>query len=562
MNEADQNIMQSKPAQGFSVDRIWAIVRKRRWLIIIPFMIAMIAGITLAIRLPKVYQASTLIFIQPQKVPTSYIQSIVSTDISSRLDTISQQILSRTNLEKIIKEFDLFSKPDAARMYIEDKIEALRRQISVQVAKSSRRSEGPDSFTISFKGEDPVKVMRIVNTLGTFFINENLKTREAQALGTSDFLEEELGALRKHLEGLEEKIKTYREHYMGALPEQLETNLRVLDRLQMQMTSKQEALIDAKNRLISLEKQISEQAEQAAAESVAPAVSVSPDAAVVPGDDKTRLERMKLKLDSLLAKYTQKHPDVIRLSKEIKDLEDKLEREQAQAVAGAEPSATASDRPSGRAKTRPITEDQRLRLNERDELKAEINSLNLEISKTIDQSRLYQKRVEDTPKREQELLSLQRDYDNVKQTYDSLLSRKLEAQMAVNMEKKQKGEQFRIVDSARVPTKPIEPDMKKLFLISIVAGLGLGGGLIYLLEFLDTSFKRSDEVESYYGFPVLATIPALEKPGNKLLKRLNLVTSTFFVLLSGVLMAGFALLTLKGVDQVLVLVRKLIAYSS
>ena len=180
----------------------------------------------------------------------------------------------------------------------------------------------------------------------------------------------------------------------------------------------------------------------------------------------------------------------------------------------------------------------------------------MEIAKLIEQTRVYQKRVEDTPKREQELLSLRRDYTNVKETYDSLLSRKLEAQMAVNMEKKQKGEQFRILDPARLPTKPIEPDMRKLFLLAVAAGLGLGGGLIFLLEYMDTSFKGSDDIESYFDLPLLATIPFLDQQQRKFRQKLNVVFSTVFALLSVALLAGFAALTLSGVDQTLEVVRR------
>ena len=310
-----------KPSRALNVGTVFEIVLKRRWLVIVPFMLAMIAGIYLALVLPKVYQASTLILIQPQKVPTNYIQSVVSADINSRLDTISQQILSRTNLEKIIKQFNLYSDPVSQNMYVEDKIQQLRRQITVEVTRGSRRRpDAPDAFSISFKGKDPVKVMNITNTLGSFFIDENLKTREAQALGTSDFLEEELLSLRKHLETLEEKIKNYRERNMGALPEQLETNLRILDRLQTQISSKQEALIDAKNRLVGLEKQIADQEKLAAQSLEAKESGVLSDSA--------KLNQMQEQLLNLKAKYTDRHPDVIRLVKEIKELKAAIAADQ------------------------------------------------------------------------------------------------------------------------------------------------------------------------------------------------------------------------------------------
>ncbi|MEJ2452709.1 MAG: Wzz/FepE/Etk N-terminal domain-containing protein [Candidatus Thiodiazotropha sp.] len=185
---------------------------RRRWIILTPLCLALILGTVLALILPKRYQASTLILIEPQRVPQNYVQPIVSSEASDRINTLSQQIMSRTNLEKIISDFDLFSSPKQEDMYMEDKIESLRQCIEINVTRDRR---GADAFSISFKGGDPQKVMRVTNALATSFIDENLKVRESQALGTSDFLDSELKSMRQRLEQVEEKIKEYRKHYMG-----------------------------------------------------------------------------------------------------------------------------------------------------------------------------------------------------------------------------------------------------------------------------------------------------------------------------------------------------------
>jgi len=199
-----------------------------------------------------------------------------------------------------------------------------------------------------------------------------------------------------------------------------------------------------------------------------------------------------------------------------------------------------------------------MRLMEREELKIQIDSLETEIQKLEGQIQHYQRMVEDTPKREQELLSLNRDYQNIKDLYDSLLARKLESDISVNMEKKQKGEQFRILDSAKMPEKPTEPDMQKLFIMIIAAGLGLGGGIIFLLEYLDTSLRKPEEIEEMVGLPVLCTVPRLMHPKDRLKKRLNAVFSLLFVGVSLVLFAGFTVLTFKGVDKTLDFVRRFV----
>jgi capsular polysaccharide biosynthesis protein len=166
--------------------------------------------------------------------------------------------------------------------------------------------------------------------------------------------------------------------------------------------------------------------------------------------------------------------------------------------------------------------------------------------------------VEKTPKREQELLSLRRDYNNMQTAYNSLLNRKLEAEIAVNMEKKQKGEQFRIIDFATLPKKPVKPDMKRLFMLHLAVGLGVGAGLIFLLEYLNTSFKKPEDIESFLGVAVIATVPEIYQPKDKKWQRLDQALSIFFIMVSSTLFAGFAVLTFKGVDQTMELVNRFI----
>jgi uncharacterized protein involved in exopolysaccharide biosynthesis len=185
-----------KLAEGLKPKEIIEIIIKRRWYIIISFCLSMIAGIYLAFTLPKIYSAQTMILVQPQRVPDDYVKSVVSTDIDSRINTISQQILSYSNLEKIIEDFGLYTDPGSEDMFVEDKIGGLREGISVDLIRRGRRSD-VDAFSISFKGKDPEKVMKITNALSSYFIDENLRVREIQAVGTSDFLDEELSGYSK-----------------------------------------------------------------------------------------------------------------------------------------------------------------------------------------------------------------------------------------------------------------------------------------------------------------------------------------------------------------------------
>lgn len=527
--------------------QIIEIVRRRRWYLMVPFCLSLIVGIVLAVVSPKIYMASTMILVQPQKVPDEYVRSIVSTDIDSRINTISQQILSRSNIERIIQEFNLFSDDDQSNMFMEDKVELMRKWISVDLIREDRR--GPaDAFSISFKGRDPALVMRVTNALASYFIDENLRVREEQALGTSDFLDDELGDTRLRLEKQEEALKQYRARYMGGLPEQLQTNLRILEGLQLQLNIKNEALRYAKNNLLLLEKQI----EETAIQDGLGIESISAGGPEAKSENQIRLEQLETQLSELELNYTERHPDIIRLKKQIQDLKEKIAAETDDV--SKKPSA-----PLSRPGDRRLLMDERSRQQlERQDLKLQIAGLESEIQKTESQMLHYQRMVEDTPKREQELISLNRDYQNIKASYDSLLSRKLESDIAVNMEKKQKGEQFRILDPAKFPEKPSEPDMKKLFVMVLAAGLGLGAGLIFLLEYMDTSFRKPETVEAVLGVPVLCTIPQLYRARAVKLAWLNHVLFAISALVSLGLFLGFAVLTLKGVDKTLAFVRQFV----
>ncbi|MCG8552401.1 MAG: Wzz/FepE/Etk N-terminal domain-containing protein, partial [Desulfobacterales bacterium] len=247
MTDPFQSQTQIKP------DYIIDVLIRGRWFLIIPLCISLTLGLGMTLTANKTYEASTMILVQPQRVPTSYIKSVVSSSIGERISTISQQVLSRSNLEQIIDQFGLYE--DNTGMYQEDKIADLRKQIKVKIERSRGGSE---AFSISFAGSEPQRVMRIANTLASYFMDENLKVREAQAIGTSEFLDSELEKTKKRLEEKEQKLAAFRAKYLGGLPDELETNLRTLDRMQQQLTDKTTLLRETKNSIGILDSQISQ----------------------------------------------------------------------------------------------------------------------------------------------------------------------------------------------------------------------------------------------------------------------------------------------------------------
>jgi polysaccharide chain length determinant protein (PEP-CTERM system associated) len=468
--------------ETFDITKYLDMALRRKWWIIISFLLTILGGLTFILITPPIYEAETLILIQAQKVPENLVQPIVSGDVDTRLKTIMQQVTSRTNLEEIIQKYKLYANL-GSDLSIDRKVEKMREKIKIDISREGKsRNSTITAFTVTFRDEDPKTVMEVTNTLASNFISENLRARESQALGTSGFLADELENVIRSLKEKEEHLKQYREKFMGGLPEQLDTNLRILERLQAQQDQVNSNLRDAANRKLSIEKTI-EEARKAGANRG----SSTPDQ----GEDAKDLVSLKNKLAAMEAKYTQKHPDVIRLKKMI----EKLEAEEPHKV---------SD--STERNAEPPFVDKTV-IRQLKDVNLEVETLKDETNKLKSQIKWYQTKVEETPKREQELLSLQRDYNNLQELHKSLLNRKLEAEIAVSMEKKQKGEQFRVIDPAKIPTFPVEPDLRKIILMTLFLGLGLGVGLAYLLETMDSSFKTPDEAEKGLDIPVLISIP-------------------------------------------------------
>lgn len=533
--------MKAPQPKGFDFSYYIALAARRRWVIIVPFCLAMVVGSYLAVTLPKTYEATTLILVQPQRVPERIVTPVVSGDIESRINTISQQIMSRSNLERVIERFKLFSGPKQQDILMEDKVASLRQRIKVDVSRTASRRD-TEAFSISFRDENPSITMQVANGLATFFIDENLKMREGQAVGTSDFLEAELEAMRKRLEVKEQALKDYRQRSMGELPEQLQANLNLLDRLNAQLSQSQMSLRTAQVSLAALE------SEDRARQSIS--VSVAPQGTTPTGresEDAMSLPQLKERLATLRSSYTDQHPDVVRLRTRIEKMESEPPSAPPAAPAGGQPATLPS------RTMRPETANQRVMLE------GTIRGLEAEIARVNHEIRDIQKKVDATPKREQELITLTRDYENIRTSYNSLLNRKLEADISVNMEKKQKGEQFQIIDAARLPEKPVSPDPKRLFLITVAAALGLGCGVVFLLDLQDSSIRRVDELEESFGLPVLATVPRIYSSKDRSRNRINRYATAASILVAITLTAGFAALCFVGPEPVLGIVRQYLA---
>jgi polysaccharide chain length determinant protein (PEP-CTERM system associated) len=507
---------------------------RKRWIIIIPSCLALIIGLYVAFTSERIFEAKTLILVEPQKVPEEFVKSVISRDLRSRVSTINQQILSRSNLEKIIEQHGLFSKPKHKLMFIEDKLYNLRRRIKVKL--TSRR--GTDAFVISFTGKDPKKVMNIANSLAESFINQNIKLRESEASSTDEFLNDQLQTMKLRLHEVEAELATFRSRHMGELPEQLAANISILRALRDQLSEKRNQLKHERMQILFLEND-QKQNEQL--------LAMSDNTAESPNQEAMSLEQLNALLANLRDKYTERHPDVIRLRTSIARLESEKNQ-------NSFPSASPKEKPSNKGQSLSLisvgSSITRFQKYEIDRLKSEID----EISHQIE---IYKKRIENTPKIEEQLISLKRDYANIKDTYSSLLLRKHEAEMSVDMEKIRKGEQFRIIDHAKMPQRPISPRLHIVFILSLASGLGLGFGLVLLMEYFNDSLKKPESVSSRLGLPVLVAIPTLDQSNNLILRRINDASSIVAVIFILILTVCFASIVILDMPKSIEIVRKI-----
>lgn len=471
-----------------------AVWRRRVWFLV-PLLLGLVAAVWALRVLPKTYRAVTTVLVEPQKVPADYVKPTIATSIEERLRTIEPQIKNRDNLARIIREMGLY--PELTRQgFLEGAIARARRDLTIQLQGNT--------FRIYFEERDPVKAARTANRVAESFIESNLKLRENQAQGTSSFLETELEKTKSRLEIQEAKIAEFKRRNLGDLPEQRDTNLRSVEQLQTKLEINMDALDKAETRRLLLQSQMAELRNQQSGSrrSTLAALGVAPAAP----DQPSRLDQLRAQLAELRARYTDRHPDVIRTRAEIAQLEA-LEKTRKSPSASATPGAPAA-----------INEDDDAAPRTDPMLKAELASVDLEIrSLKTERERILgdiarvQGRLENVPRVEQELLSLTRDYDNIKSSYESLLDKRLNARLYENLEKSQQGESFTIIERALPPTSPYSPNPL------LVLGLGLiAGGLLGLLAALlrERSDHTYPDVESlqqaFPGLPVLATIPVFQ----------------------------------------------------
>lgn len=518
------------PGRTFTVAELIRILVRRGWIVVLPFAVGLAGAPLIAKVVPELYRSETLIMVIPQRVPDSYVKSTVTAKMEDRLPSISNLILSRSRLERIIMDFNLY--PDQrAHGIMEDVVQRLRGDIAVQV-------EGQDSFRVKYVSSDPQTAQKVTSRLASLYIEENLRDRANLADETNLFLESQLNDAKERLVEHEKKLEAYRRRYAGELPSQLETNLQTIRNAQQQLQGVTDSTNRIQDRRLLIERQIAD-VQATPPEPVAAVAAVPDREANAPASTAQQLEAAQAQLKAFQTRYTPDHPDRRALERQVRDLQARLQQEEAN-----RPPAAPVEKPVSPAE---LARQKRLR-DLQDEL--EVIDHQLAVNQT-EETRLkqvvggYQAKVDVVPTRESELVELTRDYSTLQTAYSSLLAKREDSKIAANLERRQIGEQFRILDPASLPGRPYN-ESKRVGIIASGAIVGFVLGLLVVgwIEYRDSSLKREDDVVRLLELPVLALIPLVVSDGERRRSRRRIIAAN--------LAAGVALL---GSVAVLVLWR-------
>jgi succinoglycan biosynthesis transport protein ExoP len=493
-DEADSN-----PSELLT--RVGGLLARRAPLIVGLGSVIALATIGVSLRLPNFYTSQATIFAVQQRVPERYVVPTSSADPSQALEVMVQEVLSTQRILSLIDELGLHAE-ERARLKPEQLIELVRRDLKVQPVERMLGKGEVNAFKITFSARSPQLAYVVAKRLTTLFIEQNLKTREDQASSTTAFLQEQLEVARKQMDVQEERLRDFKLQYLGELPEQQQGNLGILASFHSQLDSVLARRSQAQQQRLYLESLLGEYSRRGKTPHV---VRSSTGEILTPTQAaENELSRLQSERQRLLTTYTPRHPEVLKKEQEIV--------QQQTVVAALRDRPPVSPEKHGTGEERTDVEEDVVVAQLRSQLRA--NTLELEDLSQKDQKlrsdiTTYQSRLNLTPVREQQLASLQRDYDLVKQHYGDLLKKQQESQLATDLEKRQEGQQFRLAEPPTIPTLPSSPNRIKISLIGLVGGLAAGCVLVFASEARNTAFYRTEDITRKLAMPLVVGVPIM-----------------------------------------------------
>jgi polysaccharide chain length determinant protein (PEP-CTERM system associated) len=435
---------------------------------------------------PPQYVSQTLVIIEQQKVPEDYVKPVVNEDLGERLASMKEQILSRSRIEPIVERFNLFA---GKNMTMDDRIELTQKAIGIKPIPSARG--GMPGFFINFRAQDAHTAQQVCGEIESLFATENLSAREQSAVGTTDFLKQQLADAKKNLDDQDAKLAAFQQKNLGRLPEQESSNSNTLQALSTQLDAATQTVSRAQQNVTFLEAMVSQQEHEPA--------GTEPGAAPVVDERRTELKELIAQKQQLEALYTPEHPDVVAVNRKIADLQAQI----ARTPVLPSPVAVAQ------AKTADSSQLIQLKAQLRGAQQS-LSSAKQEQSGIEQQIRVYESRIESRPLVEEEYKQITRDHDTALQFYNSLLTKMHESSMATDLEHRQQGEQFRVMDPPNLPDSPTFPNRMVFSGGGFAAGLFLGLVISALLEYRDTALRNEMDVYAFTKLPTLAVISHID----------------------------------------------------
>ena len=479
----------------------FTILKRRSWIVAIPAIIFPIVAYACSYLLSPQYISQTLVLIEQQRVPEKYVMPVVTEDLNARLASMKEQITSRSRLQPIIEKYNLYG---TGHMSMDDRIDAARKNVDIKLIQSEiARAGGLPGFFISFKASDARTAQLVCADITSLFVNQNSTDREASAQGTTAFLQQQLNDAKRTLDEQDAKLAKFQQSNAGRLPEQDTSNMNMLQSLNTQLDASTQQISRMQQDRSYEEAMLAQQSRDLGS---APVVT---PAGVV--ESRGPSASQQLDLQNLLAqeadltnRYTADYPDVVAVRRKIADLRKQIA--QSSAPAPATPGVPAAPR------SEPVAIQQ---------LRASVRAIDQGIvQKQKEQAGIqgqiheYQGRLSSSPLVQQEYATLTRDHQTSQQFYDDLLKQSEQAKMAVDLERRQQGEQFRIMDEPNLPDSPAFPKRGVFAAGGLMVGLLFGVAIIALIEYRDTAIRSERDVWAFTKLPTLAVLSLNEAANN------------------------------------------------
>jgi polysaccharide chain length determinant protein (PEP-CTERM system associated) len=465
-----------------------AILKRRYRLIVLCAIACLILSFVISHIIPPQYQSQTLILVEQPKVPEDYVKPVVAQDLSERLASMREQILSRSRLEPIIKRFNLFSNNG---LKMDDRVLLTQKAIGVKPIPSGQ-SGGMPGFFVTFKAPQAHLAQQVCSEITSLFVSENLSAREESAEGTTAFLKQQLDESKKSLDEQDAKLAVFQQKYFGRLPEQAQSNSNTLQALTTQLDAVTQSLSRQQQNVTFLQAMVAQQTHDL--QNAEPAA-----AAAVVDERRIQLNALIQQRQTLQAQYTPDHPDVIEVTRKINTLRAQM------AASSAEPQ-TAVGAPVARPDT-PQLQQLKAQLHSAQQAMEDAKLEQIRISQQI---RTYESRLESSPGVEAEYKQITRDHQTALDFYNSLLKKLNDSSMATALEQRQQGENFRVMDAANLPDSPVFPNRLLFAVGGFAGGLLIGFALAGWLEYRDTSLRTERDVWAFTKLSTLAVISHID----------------------------------------------------